>query len=51
MAEKGFEYGAKTRIDVDDAQTNLMQAKVNQARAQRDYQVALVALEWVKGTL
>jgi HAE1 family hydrophobic/amphiphilic exporter-1 len=51
MAEKGFEYGAKTRIDVDDAQTNLMQAKVNQARAQRDYKVALVALEWVKGTL
>ncbi len=51
MAEKGFEYGAKTRIEVDDAQTNLLQAKVNYARAERDYKVALVALEWVKGTL
>ncbi len=51
MAEKGFEYGAKTRIEVDDAQTNLLQAKVNFASAQRDYKVALVALEWVKGTL
>jgi outer membrane protein TolC len=51
MAEKGYEYGAKTRIEVDDAQTNLLQAKVNYAKAQRDYKVALVGLEWSKGTL
>lgn len=51
MAEKGFEYGAKTRLDVEDAQSNLVQAKVNLAKAQHDYRVALVTLEWVKGTL
>jgi HAE1 family hydrophobic/amphiphilic exporter-1 len=51
MAEKGFEYGVKTRLDVDDAETNLVQAKGNLAQAQGDYLVALVNLEWVTGTL
>jgi outer membrane protein len=51
MAEKGYEYGVKTRLDVDDAETNLVQAKGNLARAKRDYLVALVSLEWVMGTL
>jgi HAE1 family hydrophobic/amphiphilic exporter-1 len=41
----------KTRLDVDDAQLNLSQAEANLARAQRDYLVARVTLEWVKGTL
>jgi|GEM_PF-3953620 len=26
MAEKGVEYGVKTRLEVDDAQTNLLRA-------------------------
>ena len=51
MAEKGFEYGVKTRLEVDDAQLNLQQAQGNLARAQRDYLVAKVTLTWVTGTL
>ena len=51
MAGKGYEYGVKTRLDVDDAQTNLVQARGNLAQGKRDYIVALVNLEWVKGTL
>lgn len=51
MAEKGFEYGVKTRLEVDDAQLNLQQAQGNLARAQRDYLVAKVTLVWVTGTL
>jgi outer membrane protein TolC len=51
MAEKGFEFGVKTRLEVDDAQLNLRSARGNLVRAQRDYRVALVNLEWVAGTL
>ncbi len=51
MAEKGFEFGVKTRLEVDDAQLNLLQAKGNMTRAKRDYQVALVNLDWVRGTI
>jgi HAE1 family hydrophobic/amphiphilic exporter-1 len=51
MAEKGFEYGVKTRLEVDDAQLNLKQAKGSLARSQRDYLVALTNLEWVSGVL
>jgi outer membrane protein TolC len=36
---------------VDDAQTSLVQTRGNLAQARRDYIVALVNLEWVKGTL
>lgn len=51
MAEKGYEYGVKTRLDVDDAELNLVQSNGNLARAKRDYLVAWVNLERVKGTL
>lgn len=51
MAEKGYEYGVKTRLDVEDAQLNLSQAKGNLARAKRDYLVARVTYEWAMGTL
>ncbi len=51
MAEKGYEYGVKTHLDVKDAQVNLMSAKGQLAKAQRDYRVALVTLKWVNGTL
>jgi outer membrane protein len=51
MAEKGFELGAKTRLEVDDAQSNVVQAKGNLARGQHDYLVARVALESAQGTI
>ena len=51
MAEKGFEYGVKTRLDVDNAQLNVVQSTVNLSRSKRDYLVALMNLEWVRGTI
>jgi hydrophobic/amphiphilic exporter-1 (mainly G- bacteria), HAE1 family len=51
MAEKGYEFGVKTKLDVDDAQTNLVRAQGNLAKARHDYLVSLVQLEWVKGTI
>ncbi len=51
LSEKGYELGVKTHLDVQDAQLNLLLAKGNLARAQRDYRVARVNLEWVAGTL
>ena len=51
LAEKGFEFGVKTKLEVDDAQVNLIQAKGNLAKARRDYLVARVNLEWVMGTI
>lgn len=50
MAEKGYEYGVKIRLEVEDAQLNLLQARINQARAQRDYRVARVNYQWASGT-
>ena len=41
----------KTRLEVQDAELNLASSRVNLARAQRDYRVARVNLEWVAGTL
>jgi HAE1 family hydrophobic/amphiphilic exporter-1 len=51
MAEKGYEFGVKTKLEVDDAQLNLRTARGNLASAQRDYRVALTNLDWVAGTL
>jgi outer membrane protein TolC len=51
MAEKGYEYGVKTRLDVDDAQLNVVQSQGNLSRSKRDYLVALMNLEWVMGTI
>ncbi len=51
MAEKGFEYGVKTRLEVDDAQLNLKQAKGGLAKSQRDYLVSQTNLKWVAGLL
>ena len=51
MAEKGFEYGVKTKLDVDDAELGLVQARGSLALARRDYLVALVNLQWVQGVL
>jgi len=51
LSEKGYELGVTTRLEVQDAQLNLLAAKANLTRAQRDYRVARVTLEWVSGTL
>ncbi|MFZ5572945.1 MAG: TolC family protein [Thermodesulfobacteriota bacterium] len=51
MAEQGYQLGVKTHLDVQDAQLNLLRAKNNLAKAYRDYLVARVTLEWVKGTI
>ena len=51
MAEKGFEYGVKIRLEVDDAQVNLLQAKINLARARRDYLVTRATLDWTEGII
>ncbi|CAO0823931.1 hypothetical protein DFAR_3990056 [Desulfarculales bacterium] len=51
LAEKGFAYGVKIPLEVNDAQTNLKQAQANLARAQRDYLVARMNLPWVTGIL
>jgi HAE1 family hydrophobic/amphiphilic exporter-1 len=51
MAEKGYEYGVKIRLEVDDAELNLQQARGNLARGKRDYLVAMTGLVWVKGIL
>jgi len=49
MAEKGYEFGVKIRLELDDAQLNLVQARSNLAKAQRDYRVARVNLLWAMG--
>jgi HAE1 family hydrophobic/amphiphilic exporter-1 len=51
MAEKGYEYGVKIRLEVDDAQTNLLKAQINRAKAATDYLVARVNLDWAMGRL
>jgi HAE1 family hydrophobic/amphiphilic exporter-1 len=51
MAEKGYEFGVKTRLDVDDAQLNRSRALGNLARSRRDYLVAGAALRHAMGTI
>lgn len=49
MAEKGYEYGVKIRLEVEDAQLNLLQARSSLARASRDYLAARANLAWAMG--
>ena len=51
MAEKGYGLGVKTRLEVEDAEFNLRQARSSLSRARRDYLVARVNLDWVTGIL
>jgi outer membrane protein TolC len=51
MAEKGFEHGVKARLEVEDAEFNLRQARSNLVRAKRDYLVARATLDWMMGGL
>lgn len=49
LSEQGFEYGVKTRLDVDDAQLNLLQAQTSLAQGERDYRAAEVSFVWAMG--
>ena len=49
MSEQGFEYGVKTRLDVDDAQLNLLQAQTSLVQGERDYRAAEVSFVWAMG--
>jgi HAE1 family hydrophobic/amphiphilic exporter-1 len=51
LAEKGFEYGVKIRLEVDDAELNLRQVQSSLALARRDYLVAEVELARAMGLL
>ena len=51
MAEKGYEFGVKTRLDVDDAELNLQLAQGNLAKARRDHLAAQTNLQWAMGTI
>lgn len=51
MAEKGYEFGVKTRLEVDDAQLNLMLAQGNLAKARRDHLAAQTNLQWAMGII
>ena len=51
LAEKGYEYGVKTKLEVDDANFNRNQARVNLAQARSDYLVANLNLRYAMGTL
>ena len=51
MAEQGYALGVKIRLEVDDAELNLLQARGNRARARRDYLVARINLERAMGVL
>jgi HAE1 family hydrophobic/amphiphilic exporter-1 len=51
LSEKGYEFGVKIRLEVEDAEIKLQQAKANLSRAWRDYRAARVNLLWAMGTL
>jgi outer membrane protein TolC len=51
LSEKGYEFGVKIRLEVEDAELKLQQAKGNLSRAWRDYQAARVNLLWAMGVL
>lgn len=49
MAENGYRQGVKTKLDVDDAESNLLASRINLASARRDYLNAQVKLLWIMG--
>lgn len=51
MSEQGYIQGVKIRLEVDDAELNLLQAKGNLSRAKRNYILSLTQLDWVMGVL
>lgn len=51
MAQQGYDLGVKIRLEVEDAELNLNQARGSLSSARRDYLVALANLEWAMGVL
>jgi hydrophobic/amphiphilic exporter-1 (mainly G- bacteria), HAE1 family len=51
LSEKGYEFGVKIRLEVEDAELKLEQAKGNLSRAWRDYQTARANLLWTMGVI
>jgi HAE1 family hydrophobic/amphiphilic exporter-1 len=51
MAEKGFEFGVKTRLEVEDAELAVVTARGNLARAKRDWLVARAEFDRARGVL
>jgi outer membrane protein TolC len=51
LSEKGYEFGVKIRLEVEDAELKSQLAKGNLSRAWRDYRAARVNLLWVMGVL
>ena len=51
MAEKGYEFGVKTKLDVDDANLNLIRSQLSLARAQKDHLAAQTNLQWAMGII
>ncbi|MBI5674341.1 MAG: TolC family protein [Nitrospirae bacterium] len=51
LSEKGYELGVKIRLEVEDAELKLQQARGNLSQAWRDYRAARVNLLWVMGVL
>jgi outer membrane protein TolC len=49
MAETGYRQGVKTRLEVDDAESNLLTARTNLARARAEYLIARNRLLWIMG--
>lgn len=49
MAELGYKNGVKTKLEVDDAESSLLAARINVAKARRDYVVAQLRLLWIMG--
>lgn len=49
LSEKGFEFGVKTHLEVQDAELALRQARASHARARRDYLAARATLDYVTG--
>jgi outer membrane protein len=50
-AQRFFESGVRTKIDVTNAEVNLSNEKLNLLRANSDYKSALVSLEQIIGTV
>ena len=51
LAEKRFEMEVKAQLDVQDAELNVLVARANVTRAQRDWRVARINLSCVMGVL
>jgi outer membrane protein TolC len=49
MAETGYRQGVKTRLEVDDAESNLLTARTNLACTRAEYLIARNRLLWIMG--